>query len=81
MISFLFKGELTSGRNSRYYSRSPGEKAQNRIDTQTQGDEIPNMDERTAQNRAAGNTQQQEEVAETIVQRPTQNWTQRTNHH
>ena len=33
---------------------------------ETQKDEIPNMDERAAQNRAAGNTQRQE-VVETIV--------------
>ena len=33
----------------------------------TQKDEIPNMDERAAQARAAGNTQRQQQVTETIV--------------
>ena len=39
-----------------------------REQTQTQKEEIPNMDERSAQARAAGNTQpQQRQVTETIV--------------
>src|SRR5690606_33557287 len=33
----------------------------------TQKDEIPNMDERAAQSRAAGQTQSQQAVTETIV--------------
>ena len=33
----------------------------------TQKEEIPNLDERSAQNRAASNTQQQPQVVETIV--------------
>ncbi len=34
---------------------------------QTSKEEIPNLDERSAQSRAAGNTQQQQQVVETIV--------------
>jgi preprotein translocase subunit SecA len=34
---------------------------------ETSKEEIPNMDERSAQSRAAGNTQPQQQVTETIV--------------
>ncbi|TXD81718.1 preprotein translocase subunit SecA [Subsaximicrobium wynnwilliamsii] len=64
VISFLFKGELPSEtQNSIQEAR---ERKQEKFETQK--DEIPNMDERAAQSRAAGgNTQRQQEVVETIV--------------
>ena len=63
VISFLFKGELpTETQNTIQEAR-----ARQREKLQTKKDEIPNMDERAAQSRAAGNTQRQQEVIETIV--------------
>ena len=63
VISFLFKGELpTETQNTIQEAR-----ARQREKLKTQKDEIPNMDERAAQSRAAGNTQRQQEVIETIV--------------
>ena len=63
VISFLFKGELpTETQNTIQEART--RKQEN---LKTQKDEIPNMDERSAQSRAAGNTQRQQEVVETIV--------------
>ena len=63
VISFLFKGELpTETQNTIQEARV---RKQEKL--QTQKDEIPNMDERSAQSRAAGNTQRQHEVVETIV--------------
>ncbi|MGM5470779.1 preprotein translocase subunit SecA [Flavobacteriaceae bacterium LMO-SS05] len=63
VISFLFKGELpTETQNTIQEAR-----ARRQEKLQTQKDEIPNMDERSAQSRAAGNTQRQSEVVETIV--------------
>ena len=63
VISFLFKGEI------------PQETAKNiqeartrrREKVQTSKEEIPNMDERSAEARAAGNTQRQSQVIETII--------------
>ncbi|MFL0352386.1 preprotein translocase subunit SecA [Xanthomarina sp. GH4-25] len=64
VISFLFKGELPSEEsNAIQEARQPRKKEH----LKTQKDEIPNLDERSAQNRAAGNTQRQQEVVETIV--------------
>ena len=63
VISFLFKGELpTETQNTIQEAR-----ARKKENLKTQKDEIPNMDERAAQSRAAGNTQRQQEVVETIV--------------
>ena len=63
VISFLFKGELpTETTNAISEARQTSQKD----NLKTQKDEIPNMDERAAQSRAAGNTQRQE-VVETIV--------------
>ena len=65
VISFLYKGELPAPnpqniREARQVRRS--EKME------TTKEEIPNMDERAAQNRAAGQTQQQrQQVTETIT--------------
>ncbi len=63
VISFLFKGELPTETQNTIQEA----KARKQEKLQTQKDEIPNMDERAAQNRAAGNTQRQPEVVETIV--------------
>jgi preprotein translocase subunit SecA len=65
VISFLFKGELPT-QDSSAISEARDTKQKDR--TQTQKDEIPNLDERSAQNRQAGQTQpQQKQVVETIV--------------
>ncbi|MCB4799677.1 preprotein translocase subunit SecA [Neotamlana laminarinivorans] len=63
VISFLFKGELPSEtqENIQEARTRQAEKVQ------TSKEEIPNLDERAAQSRAAGNTQRQAEVVETIV--------------
>ncbi|WP_323788736.1 preprotein translocase subunit SecA [Psychroserpens sp.] len=64
VISFLFKGELPTETQNNIQEA----KARKEEKLQTQKDEIPNMDERAAQSRAAGgNTQRQQEVVETIV--------------
>ena len=64
VISFLFKGELPQEtQNTIQEARQVRRKEQ----LKTQKDEIPNMDERSAQSRAAGNTKRQQEVVETIV--------------
>jgi len=64
IISFLFKGELpTTGKQE----ISEAKQVRKREKLETSKEEIPNMDERAAQNRAAGQTQQQPQVTETIV--------------
>jgi preprotein translocase subunit SecA len=63
VISFLFKGELPTQESNIQEARDTRRKE----NLKTQKDEIPNLDERSAQNRAAGNTQRQHEVVETIV--------------
>ena len=64
VISFLFKGELpTETQNTIQEARQTRRKE----NLETSKEEIPNMDERAAQSRAAGNTQRQQEVVETIV--------------
>lgn len=64
VISFLFKGELpTENTNAISEARQPKRKQ----NLKTQKDEIQNLDERSAQNRQAGNTQAQRQVVETIV--------------
>jgi preprotein translocase subunit SecA len=63
VISFLFKGELpTEDTSAIQEARQTRRKDQ----TQTTKEEIPNMDERSAESRAAGQTQRQQ-VVETIV--------------
>ncbi|WP_142785559.1 preprotein translocase subunit SecA [Changchengzhania lutea] len=64
VISFLFKGELPQETQNTIQEARQTRKKEN---LKTQKDEIPNLDERSAQNRAAGNTQRQQEVVETIV--------------
>src|SRR5690606_20451489 len=64
VISFLFKGELPIQNQEQIQEARQPKPKQN---LQTQKDEIPNMDERVAQSRAAGQTQNQQAVTETIV--------------
>ncbi len=64
VISFLFKGEIPQETTSTIQEA----KRRKQEKLQTQKEEIPNMDERAAQSRAAGaNTQRQPQVVETIV--------------
>ncbi|MGA1227340.1 MAG: preprotein translocase subunit SecA [Tamlana sp.] len=63
VISFLFKGELPQ--ETQNTIQEARVRKQEKLNVQK--DEIPNLDERSAQNRAAGNTQRQQEVIETIV--------------
>ncbi|WP_242117924.1 preprotein translocase subunit SecA [Aestuariivivens sediminicola] len=63
VISFLFKGELPQETQETIREA----RARKREKLSTQKDEIPNLDERSAQARAAGNTQRRQEVVETIV--------------
>jgi len=65
VISFLFKGELPQ-ENQQQIQEARLSKPKEKL--QEQKDEIPNMDERASQSRAAGNTQsQQQQKTETIV--------------
>lgn len=63
VISFLFKGELPQETQDSIQEA----KARKQEKVQTTKEEIPNLDERSAQSRAAGNTQRRPEVVETIV--------------
>lgn len=65
VISFLFKGDLpVRNPNTIHEARQP----QRQEKVETTKEEIPNMDERAAQRRAAGQTQQRRPaVTETIV--------------
>ena len=64
VLSFLYKGELPQENQNIQEARQI--KSNDKLTTQK--DEIPNMDERAAQARAAGNTQpQQQQVTETIT--------------
>ena len=63
VISFLFKGEIPQETANTIQEA----KARRKEKVQTTKDIIPNMDERAAQSRAAGNTQRAPQVAETIV--------------
>ena len=62
VISFLFKGEIPQETSPNIQEARVKQREQ--IDTKKE--EIPNMDQRSAQNRAAGNTQSQR-IVETIV--------------
>ena len=62
VISFLFKGEIPQETANTIQEA----KIRRRDKVQTTKDTIPNMDERAAQSRAAGNTQR-EQAVETIV--------------
>ena len=63
VISFLFKGEIPQETANTIQEA----KTRGREKVQTTKDVIPNMDERAAQSRTAGNTQRAPQVAETIV--------------
>ncbi|MBJ6368279.1 preprotein translocase subunit SecA [Snuella sedimenti] len=63
VISFLFKGELPQ--ETQDTIQEARTRKQEKLNVQK--DEIPNLDERSAQARAAGNTQRRQEVVETIV--------------
>jgi preprotein translocase subunit SecA len=65
VISFLFKGEIPQETANTIQEA----RARKQEKLETQKDEIPNMDERAAQNRAAGQgaSRQQQQVVETIV--------------
>lgn len=63
VISFLFKGDLPQ-QNQENIQEARQQKPKENL--KTQKDEIPNMDERAARARAAGQTQQQQAV-ETVV--------------
>ncbi|MDA7557761.1 preprotein translocase subunit SecA [Flavobacteriaceae bacterium] len=63
VISFLFKGEIPQETaNNIQEARS-----RRREKVQTTKEEIPNMDERSAEARAISNTQRQSQVIETII--------------
>ncbi len=64
VISFLFKGELPTGNTQ---DISEARQVRRKENLETSKEEIPNMDERAAQNRAAGQTQSRPQVTETIV--------------
>ena len=64
VLSFLYKGELPQ-ENQQNIQEARQVKSNDKL--KTQKDEIPNMDERAAEARAAGNTQRQQQVTETIV--------------
>ncbi|RZT00274.1 preprotein translocase subunit SecA [Aquimarina brevivitae] len=64
VISFLFKGELPTGNTQ---DISEARQVRRKENLETTKEEIPNMDERAAMNRAAGQTQQRPQVTETIV--------------
>ncbi len=63
VISFLFKGEIPQETANTIQEA----KTRRREKVQTSKDVIPNMDERAAASRAAGNTQRKSQVVETIV--------------
>ncbi|TWO34400.1 preprotein translocase subunit SecA [Seonamhaeicola sediminis] len=63
VISFLFKGELPQETQNNIQEA----RARKQEKVQTTKEEIPNLDERSAESRAAGNTQRQPQVVETIV--------------
>ncbi len=64
VISFLFKGELPTG-NTQDISEARQVRRKEKLETSKE--EIPNMDERAAQSRTAGQTQGRPQVTETIV--------------
>ncbi|WP_323028348.1 preprotein translocase subunit SecA [Gelidibacter japonicus] len=63
VISFLFKGELPSETTD---AIQEARQTRSKEKLETNKEEIPNLDERSSQSRAAGNTQRHE-VVETIV--------------
>ncbi|MDC8006265.1 preprotein translocase subunit SecA [Aureisphaera galaxeae] len=64
VISFLFKGELPQ-ENQQQIQEAREVRSKQKLNEQK--DEIPNLDESSAQNRAAGNTQPRPQITETIT--------------
>ncbi|MEZ4778600.1 MAG: preprotein translocase subunit SecA [Flavobacteriaceae bacterium] len=64
VISFLFKGELPQ-ENQQQIQEARQVRPKEKLNEQKE--EIPNMDERAAQSRAVGNTQQRPQITETIT--------------
>ena len=64
VISFLFKGELPQ-ENQQQIREAQQVKSNKNLTEQK--DEIQNLDERSAESRAAGNTQRQQQITETII--------------
>ena len=64
VLSFLLKGELPQENQQQIQE---ARQVRSREKLSEQKDEIPNMDERAAQSRAAGNTQQRPQITETIT--------------
>jgi len=64
VISFLFKGEIQGNQQQVSNAENIRRPKEN---LETSKEEIPNMDERSAQNRATGQTQPRPQVTETIV--------------
>ncbi|MCB0457810.1 MAG: preprotein translocase subunit SecA, partial [Flavobacteriaceae bacterium] len=64
VISFLFKGELPQ-ENQQQIQEARQVRPKEKLNEQKE--EIPNMDERAAQSRALGNTQQRPQITETIT--------------
>jgi preprotein translocase subunit SecA len=64
VISFLFKGELPSETTD---AIQEARQVRSKEQLETRKEEIPNLDERSAQSRAAGSNTQRKEVVETIV--------------
>ena len=64
VISFLFKGEIPEGNTANIQeARQP----RRREKIETTKEEIPNIEERSAQSKAAGQTQPRPQITETIV--------------
>ena len=64
VISFLFKGELPQENQQQIRE---AQQIRSNKNLKEQKDEIQNLDERSAESRAAGNTQRQQAITETIV--------------
>ena len=65
VISFLFKGEISQGNQQQVSDASNVRRPKENLETSKE--EIPNMDERSAQSRAAGQTQGRPQITETIT--------------
>ena len=64
VISFLFKGELPQENQQQIRE---AQQVRSNKNLKEQKDEIQNLDERSAESRAAGNTQRQQQITETII--------------
>ena len=64
VLSFLFKGEIPEG-NTTNIQEARQQRSREKMETTKE--EIPNLDERSSQSKAAGQTQQRPQITETIV--------------